>query len=120
MGYIQTEAAQAIGVSPSAIQKYERGDAKLPLLWALAIAAVAAGLRPYGGGPIATPNADMKPRGIEPARYELNGESLTVREWAERAGVSRQVLWQRLRRMTIEEALAMPVRGQASEDEVIE
>jgi transcriptional regulator with XRE-family HTH domain len=46
LGYTQAEAAQAIGMGTRQCQKYEQGEAPIPLTVALACAAVAMGVPP--------------------------------------------------------------------------
>ncbi|KAA6205649.1 MAG: XRE family transcriptional regulator [Candidatus Tokpelaia sp.] len=55
MGFSQIEAAKALGISRLSVQNYERGmrledgrPVRIPHPVALACAAIAAGLKPYG------------------------------------------------------------------------
>lgn len=43
-------------------------------------------------------------------KVTFNGETLTPAEWAERLGMSREVMHQRLKRWSTEEALQRPIR----------
>jgi len=48
MGLSKTDAAEAIGISRNMPQRYESGVAPIPLYVALACAAYAMNLKPYG------------------------------------------------------------------------
>lgn len=49
-GWSRETLARRVGLSKSAIDKYEQGDREVPLVVALAIAALGSGLSPVGEG----------------------------------------------------------------------
>ena len=65
-----------------------------------------------GMAPPKPPKPEPRPRvKREAMALTINGETLTIRAWAERYGISYQTLYQRLHRgMTLEDALAKSVK----------
>jgi DNA-binding XRE family transcriptional regulator len=96
MCYTQADAAQALGVSLSSVQKYELRTRPLPVPISLACAAIKAGLPPYVAGEIAHENMKPRTQRKPTALYEYNGERLSLWEWSKRTGINQRTLKMRI------------------------
>ena len=58
---------------------------------------------------------------ITPKLYEYKGEAMTLKEWAEKAGINRSCLVSRIqRKWPFEKAIAEPVKGEFYSKEIID